>query len=769
MVAFQVVRESDEPLTAASAVEPQGIDLIVEGVNLTARLPRSDVAPMLRDAAHELALLVTDRRRRATVRGACADEPWELGFERVGREIWVSLFGAGADVVVAFVERAFDGRALTLAVLDAIDEASQLMPRSSFMRELSVARTTLANAVWLDARHTPALAAVAVEPDASDALRISAELVLREAPDDADLEPRADRTDLLGLLGRGTVRIAVGGRTRVFPQAFVFLFAERLLGLAGDLLEAWEQGRSFYRRIDALGVLFGIRFARPGSEGGEPEEPGAVWLTIGERRGPGAAEPWTFRLPDATCVVESILAFGRALGRALIRHDPDQRKNLRLATFRQGLRDVADRLEETTQEGAKVNPAPERYRVYANPDASPAAEVMPPTRLGFGPGWTATVPGIDLRSTFLCGDHLVIGGARETAVVERHSGAFLWRKPTQPAVSVVTPLGLARIFAEGSIALHDFATGDVKLVMRVAPRVGGAVTGAVVNAPGLPKLLVVTEGDRYLSALDLRSGEIQWRHAARVGKSFRLRRAGKLLIVAAGDATLSALDVVTGEVVWRVCDRLRFALQIGLDRESAFAIAGEAEPKGRASARLYHLDPYAGAVHWTRELTATVGMPFGAPLVTGKNVVVLTRSRRGLGMMAFDRMSSEPTWSVEPGIAPTSSAWLVIDDRIVFNCETGAIFAVSADTGSTLWRHSLPRGMEGDQPRKLEPILRSGALFVPQQKVHVVRPRDGAIIGCVEADLIPDMLRVDERCDVYVAEDSGHVASFRAGPKLRLV
>ena len=33
--------------------------------------------------------------------------------------------------------------------------------------------------------------------------------------------------------------------------------------------------------------------------------------------------------------------------------------------------------------------------------------------------------------------------------------------------------------------------------------------------------------------------------------------------------------------------------------------------------------------------------------------------------------------------------------------------------------------MEGDQPRKLEPILRSGALFVPQQQVHVVRPRDG--------------------------------------------
>ena len=38
-----------------------------------------------------------------------------------------------------------------------------------------------------------------------------------------------------------------------------------------------------------------------------------------------------------------------------------------------------------------------------------------------------------------------------------------------------------------------------------------------------------------------------------------------------------------------------------------------------------------------------------------------------------------------------------------------------------------------------------------------------------ETDIIPDLLRVDERCDVYVAEESGHLAAFRAGAKLSLV
>ena len=39
----------------------------------------------------------------------------------------------------------------------------------------------------------------------------------------------------------------------------------------------------------------------------------------------------------------------------------------------------------------------------------------------------------------------------------------------------------------------------------------------------------------------------------------------------------------------------------------------------------------------------------------------------------------------------------------------------------------------------------------------------------ISADFIPDLLRVDERCDVYIAEESGHVAGFGAGPRLSLV
>jgi len=439
-----------------------------------------------------------------------------------------------------------------------------------------------------------------------------------------------------------------------------------------------------------------------------------------------------------------------------------------LSAFRSSLRALDERLRDVARDDVKVNPTPEMYRTTAASPPPPAPGLRDASKLCFSPSWTASFGGIDLRATFLCGDRLIVGASRETACVDRRTGDLLWRRPTQPAVSVVTPEGLARLFPDGSIALHDFGSGEVITATRVAPRVGGVVTGAVVSAPGLPRLLVVSEGKRRLSAVDLGTGEVRWRHTSHGGSIFRLRRAGKLLVVAAGDATLTALDIASGDVVWRTRDRLRFKSQVGLDHDSLFALAGEPGGRGAGAFRLHHLDPYAGVARWVRDLSAGPS-PIGAPLVTDHEVVLVTRDRRGLGLLALDRASGDVLWSSEPGRFPVASAWLTIDDAVVMSSERGDLLSLATRTGATQWRHRFARGMEGDQPRKLEPILRSGALFVPQQQVHVVRPRDGAILGVVPTNLIPDLLRVDENCDVYIAEESGHVASFRAGAKLTLV
>jgi outer membrane protein assembly factor BamB len=279
----------------------------------------------------------------------------------------------------------------------------------------------------------------------------------------------------------------------------------------------------------------------------------------------------------------------------------------------------------------------------------------------------------------------------------------------------------------------------------------------------LPKLLVLSEGERQLTAIDLVSGEVRWRHTARRAASFRVRRAGRLLLVASSDFSLFALDAATGEVVWRLRDRHPFSGDVAIDHDSAFALSGVP-----GSAVLHHLDPWSGELCWSTVIDdrPASGQP---PLVTPQAVVVAVRDRRGCGLRAFSRASGEELWAHEPGFSALTSAFLAVDDAILVNSAAGLLACIEATSGAIRFSHAFARHVDADQPRRLEPVLRSGALFVPQFHVHVVRPRDGEIIGSVPTDLIPDLLRVDERCDVYVAEESGHLAAFGVAPKLTLV
>ncbi len=772
MPAFQIVVGGKSRAGARSsrgALGARGIvDLLVDGANLTARLADAEVVPLLRDLGDAALALAAARCSHTSVTCLAADEPWEMGLERAGADVLFSLYRGGPSPEIAVFERRVEGDALLAGLASAIDRIARTTTVEPMARELLTQRDALAQATWT-VGSDESVEPVLVEPEGDAPLRFSADMLVRapDGGDDEDDDPEVERADLLGMLVRGSIRVTVADRTRELGDAHPCLVAEQLVAIADGALDAWEAGRAWHRRVDAAGVLLAARVASaaPGPDAG------TLTLTVGGSRTHGLRNAWTFPRLDVPALGQAAVAFGRAVVRALVRRRPAQARNLRLSALRRAIRELDERLSDAARDDAKVNASAEGYRAFA---AMTRREARPESPLGNGrmryaPRWTAAVPGLDLRATFLCGDRILVGGARETACLDRATGTVLWREATARAVSIVTPAGLARIHADGQVAIHDFGTGEITQRTRVAPRVGGAPAGAVVNAPGLPRLLVVTEGERHLSAIDLASGELRWRHAARRAEGFRIRRAGKLLIVASGDPTLSALDATTGDVVWRVRDARRFRSRLGLDHDALFAIAGEGgATAAQGSARLHHLDPYSGASRWVRELPAGV-VPQGAPLVSSSVVAIVTRDRRGLGLLALDRETGETAWSVDPGFAPVSSAWLAVDDLLVCNGASGHLEALSLRSGASLWRHAFPRALEGDEPRRLEPVLRSGALFVPQQDVHVVRPRDGEVLGHVAAGLVPDLLRVDERCDVFVAEESGHLAAFAAGPRLSLV
>jgi outer membrane protein assembly factor BamB len=226
------------------------------------------------------------------------------------------------------------------------------------------------------------------------------------------------------------------------------------------------------------------------------------------------------------------------------------------------------------------------------------------------------------------------------------------------------------------------------------------------------------------------------------------------------------VDVQTGQLVWKVRDRLRFSALASVDVDQLFAVSG-----GSASAATLHaLNPYSGQSAWTANLAPCKGFVDGAPMLTPHAVSIAMRSNRGTKLLSFDRASGAPLFAAAEEVAPNGTSWLSVDNLLIGNAPTGELVGVDATSGKVIYRHNFGQTLESDVPRRLEPVLRNGALFVPHADVHVLRPSDGKHLAKIEvSDAIADLLRVDERCDVFVAEESGHVAAFGAGPRLSLV
>lgn len=775
---------------SARPLEPRPhevLDLFIHGANVTARVPERHASCVLRDLAWALTELVSVARGKRIVR--FYEDAWELCVERLARTATLSVYRGGTEPTVLVYDRAVVFEEMCASVLEAIDATiARHEPGAARAVELVEVRRVLeaARAEAPDfSDEVPASSTVAVDIDRDTPISFAAEFSMRPGPSLVGAHERSvERADLHALLVRGRMRAEIRGRTVDFGEMYPFLFAERMLDLARRALDAWERGQPFFARVDAGGAMVGLRCALA-------DVPPAA-LTISPGSLSDASNPLAARgirsigrdravstFPELSLfdVVEAALAFGRALVRALVRRDRTQGGNLRLAAFRRDVRAVSDSLREVRRQDARINPAPESYRAFARQVRAKQEsgaigtealrdERQSPTRLRYAQRWRALVPGIDLRATFLCGDRIVIGAAVETFCLDRTTGELLWRRPTPRAACVVTPAGIARIAPDGAIALHDFTSGEITLRTWIAPRATGPCAGALVNTAGLPKLLIVTEGDKHLVAIDLTSGEARWRYAWGRAGALRLKRVGKLLYVASGDSALTAVDVQTGAVVWRSRDRLRFCAGPTVDHEMLFAVAGGVS----SAATLHAIDPYSGRPTWSARIPSSPCTVEGPPLLTASSVTVAVRDRRGLRLSAFHRESGAPLFHSETPVAPVGTSWLAVDDLLVGNTPTGELVGIDASLGTTRWRQALGRGLDSDVPRKLEPVLRSGALFVPHTDVQIFRPSDGAHLGTVgPCDAIPDLLRVDERCDVYVAEESGHMVAFGAGPRLSLV
>lgn len=735
------------------------LDIVVDGVNLTARAGQTQGLTLLAELAHAVAGLRRGRTQRATAQLCSDGDTWELGLEADGTDVLLSVFRSGPCPEVAVHERRVALAELLTALSTSLEAALAAHLPAGHRSVLEAAQGQLARGTRSAKPLPRGLVSDRIVVQAGSELEFRADCKFRVGGGAfSEREVNVERSDLHGLLLPGDFRISMGRRNITLQRTQLFLLSERLVWLAEDALESWQAARPLFRRLEVEGVRLGIRR-------GPGDAPVALTVAIL----PGKEErsrTLTLSAIDTTDFVEGVAQFAENLGDRFVTHDPSQTSNLRLNVLRESAFILRERLSELRQEDVLTNGERESYKSYGLPQVTATADGMWSRggSMRFSPRWVAAVPSVDLRSTFLYAGRLIIGSAREVACLDPDSGAVSWRIHSDRAATVATPLGLARLHADGRLRLHDLDSGEVKSVTRLMPRAGGGAAGALVNTPGLPRLLLVAEGDRAITAVDLTTGDVRWRHRATRPASFRMRRAGRLVLVTGGDSALTALDVASGEVVWRVRDRLPFSGDIAVTGDSAFALSTSSV----GAARLHHIDLWSGITHWTTLLDETP--VFGQiPLTAGRGVVVVTRDRRGVGALCLDRETGRLAWSHEPGLTAAATAWLSLDDSLVANSAAGSLLCLDAASGEVRYNHIFSRQVDADQPRRLEPVLQNGALFVPQHHVQVLRPSDGELIGEVPCDLIPDLIRVDERCSVYIAEESGHLAAYGAAPNLRLV
>ncbi|MCA9581528.1 MAG: PQQ-like beta-propeller repeat protein, partial [Myxococcales bacterium] len=227
---------------------------------------------------------------------------------------------------------------------------------------------------------------------------------------------------------------------------------------------------------------------------------------------------------------------------------------------------------------------------------------------------------------------------------------------------------------------------------------------------------------------------------------------------------INAIDVHTGDVAWRVSEAGRFSAPPTFVRDRVIAVSGD--PRS-SRAQVLGIDLYSGRTEWSRTLEAP---PTARPLAHGKRITVPVGHGRRTTLITLQAEDGSVVWTApDPGLGIGGEA-LAIDRALIVNAPNGTVTALDEDSGAQRWQRKLSDPVADDVPRRLEPVLRGGALFVPASKVHVLRPKDGSSNGdALPCDLVPDLIRVDERGWVYIAEESGHLEAYAPVAQLRLV
>lgn len=566
-------------------------------------------------------------------------------------------------------------------------------------------------------------------------------------PSSSSSSSRSSRADVHALLFEGHLWAFVRGRRLSLVQGPILLAAHRMVVAVRTLVDSWDSARPTHVRLRA--GVFQIAMRKSSHQ-----------LVSVELSSEGRGDLTATSLTIAEAALP-ILKLASDLLRSLVASDRGQSRNLRVRALREEVRVLRREIRSRRSADSFVNLDPDRLRIHHEVEAPRDSSDRLPSLL-FDERWRICLEGLDANSVFMCGDRLVIATQTHVVAVSRESGEVLWARPGQASTTMMAGSVLIRLSVDGEVDLCDVTDGEPYCSTHISPRIGGPPVGLMAGGGKIPPVAVITEGSDRLVAIDVRTGEPRWRFASRKGGEFRLTKVGRVLLVTCGEDAIHALDIATGEDVWRFAERGCFQLAPLVSKETVVAAA----VRGARDGALFALDLFSGELRWQRELA---GPPTSRPYAAA-NVALVSRAGKEASLCAHSLHDGETLWETkDPGLG-IGGAGLTIDDTWVVNAPFGQLTALDVATGELRWSANLADALADEIPRRLEPVLRGGALFVPASSVHVIRPADGRrLAASLPCDLVPDLMRVDERGWVYVAEESGYLAGYAPKPMLTLI
>jgi outer membrane protein assembly factor BamB len=729
--------------------ERAAIDILVDGANVSARTAPDDPVAVVGGLVRGVDVLC--RGRATSARIPFYEGPWELYLARRGPDALVTFVRAGASPEVIVKDRPVPLKCIAQAAVRAALRLDRGAANVSGLVAAAERALRLASGL-ADASNGPVTVRVVhtgawsrAPADVALAFGLSVVLPESEVGSEADLYP---------LLVSGELVAWHRGKKHRIAQGLPLLYVDRLVRATRATIEAYERRRPSHVRLSGDGLLLSARLGNNGD----------VEVTFA---GSGRKEPLVIGGLGLRDLARATHALARSFRRAISGGSPSMRRSFRVAELCGEARRLAYSARDLAGPSSVACADPEAYRGRIEPEPE---DLGGPTlggvrRIRFVERWRLEADGLDLDSTFPCGDRVVVTTRAEVLAVHRDAGDLLWRRMLPPALVSLQArgAGLARVLADGRVVLHSYDDGEERWAAILQPRAGAPPFAVAAVPPDAPPVLLVAEGLRRLTALDLRTGERRWRFTARRGGTFRACTAGVLTYVVSGDSALSALETATGHLAWRLAERARFSVPPLVMREAVIA----ASSLGDDATVVAGVEAASGKLLWRRIVEGRV---LGAPMRLGAACALRLTAGAGTAVLVLDPATGSTAWRGILGAAPDDVRVVAVQAGLFASTATGHVLSLDPASGRERWRTHLP--LQSGRPAPHLPRLRArgDVLFVGSDAVHLLSPADGKLVHRFGDDSpVPDRLHVDERGGVYACEEGGTLACYALGPALRLV